>query len=487
MRQGFSKSTQDKILNSLQDKSKNLENRIALLYAYSQAGVNSKFPAEIINKLSQINDPALEPYIVRALGDMAIDLRTAQKASPLNDSFLASKLKSANPNTILEAIICTARQEKRSLASEIIPHLASKDPIIFHTAFQALAMLNAYPETLKALHADATRKGASFALMRMHDPKLVDQLVAQLTQEKNSKTQMAMISVLTRLYHKEAQWQGDSWSTRPDTRGPYYQLALWEKSEIILNALNTLWNHLQSPKALTTEIVSQLGKNRVQNDRGLNQIIKLAQNDSSLLPTVLGQLADKENVPAQAIPLILSAASNPKTRGTSLQQSVNLLMKFDHPQVYPSLMKALDSLLKDHKASKVRSDTRKQLFNSPKLENYTDQFIKTAKTELNTRNELWAFQALLHLASAKGIGKEAQSKSKKVIDELWAQDKKKANLIQAAHRSRNPYLNDRIATVANHSDKAIKAWAEAAVRSLRIQLPEKIKLRRSIASKPNRP
>ena len=55
------------------------------------------------------------------------------------------------------------------------------------------------------------------------------------------------------------------------------------------------------------------------------------------IPTVLGQLAD-ENVPAQAIPLILSLLLS---KGTSLQQSVNLLELITTGL---SLMKALDSL-----------------------------------------------------------------------------------------------------------------------------------------------
>jgi putative heme-binding domain-containing protein len=471
LRKPFSDSRNAKLLKLTQDKNSPLANRIVALYAISQYGVDSRFSSSIITALTQSfsDDQELMPYIVRALGDMAIDLRTQQKASPVPSEFLKTALKSGPPKLVLEAIIAATRQEKTDLAYAIADQLASDDKLIFHTAFQALAKLNAYQAALSKLGSPITRKGASFALMRMHDPKLIQKLITQVAQEKNLETQQAIISILARLYHREAPWQGDSWSTRPDTRGPYYQLATWEASESILKTLNSFLEAEQTPKALNATIVSELGRNRIQNDRGLLLIIKLAQNDASLLPTVLSQLADKENIPADAIPLIIAAAHDAKAKATILAIAVKLLIKIDHPKVYPALMAALSTLIRDPKAGKARVDARKQVFNSPKLENFTDQFIRSLQQPATPLDKQWAAQALLHLANAKGIGKEAQHKSRAIIDKAWKNDAKKANLIQAAHRSTNPYLNDRIRLVANHPNEAVKAWTKAAMRSLRIQ------------------
>ena len=132
-------------------------------------------------------------------------------------------------------------------------------------------------------------------------------------------------------------------------------------------------------------------------------------------------------------------------------------------------MAALSSLIKSNKANKIRSDVRKKLFDSPKLENYVDQFIASLNTKPNTLEAQWAAQSLLHLSNAKGIGKEASHKSRRAIDKAWQDDQHKANLIQAAHRSSNPYLNNRIRLVTNHSDRKIQAWAKTAVGSLKIQ------------------
>lgn len=363
IRKEFDSEVEAKLLSIIKNRSIEIEKRVTALYGFSQRKIDS----ENIDKRIQLlcsdvdeNDP-INAFITRALGDLNV------QSSPYVETYLKAQLESSNPVTVLEAIITVARLNQIQLAENIVYHLGSSDPIIFHTAFQALAKLKASSHVLKALNSKQYRKGASLALMRMHDGKLVDDLLILLRNEKNPEIQKSLVSVVARLYHVEAEWQGDSWSTRPDTRGPYYQLALWEKSEAILKTLNEILESPTSSKSLTAHIVSQLGVNRIQNDRGLNQILKLAQNDSSLLPTVLNQLAGKDSIPPQAVPLVLNAAMDSKTPAPGLKQAVQLLLNIDHPKVFPSLMAALSTLSRDKQAAKVKDDTRKLLLNSPKL------------------------------------------------------------------------------------------------------------------------
>ncbi|WDE99427.1 discoidin domain-containing protein [Lentisphaera profundi] len=475
LRKPFNEQRNTQLLKLAQNASLPLENRIVALYATSQYGLDSRYSEKVLALLLAAfkDNDALMPILVRACGDMAIDLRTQGKEGPTPNAFLTKQLSSTNPRTVLEAIVAAVRQGKTGLAPVIAQHLASADPLLAHTSFQALAQLQSIEVGLKYIQSEdpKDRMGASHALMRIHQSETVQGLLEILAKNTDSAIRKSVISTLARLYHREAKWQGDSWSTRPDTRGPYYQLDTWESSDLILNTLNTLLEDPSSSKDLKSHIVAQLGKNRIQNDRGLKQILKLANDDPSLLPTVLNQLVDKEAIPVQANELIIAAAFDPNTSATSLQQAIQLLVKIEDPKVYSALIAALSTLIKDNKAVTVRGNVRKQLFNSPKLENFTDQFILSLNTQTNTSEEQWAAQALLHLAKAKGIGKEAQHKSRAAIDKAWQNDLKKANLIQAAHRSKNSYLNDRIRLVTNHSNKTVVAWAKTAVRSLRIQMP----------------
>lgn len=474
LRRPYQEATQAKLLRTSQNPELKLANRIAALYALAQRGVDSRFSAQVIRSLTPLlQDQALTAYVMRAFGDMAIDKRTSGDVSPVPSALVKQGLRASDPKVVLEAIIAAARQDKTDLADEIAAHLGSDDPLVFHTAFQALARLGAYQAALPKLDAENTRKGAVFSLMRMHDSTLVQQLLTRLGTEQDLAIRQAIVSILSRLYHQEADWQGDSWSTRPDTRGPYYQLATWESSAAILDALNHALEAPDTPKPLRTTIVRELGRNRIQNDQGLAQIMRLAEADPSLLPTVLSQLAEKDSIPPDAVPLVLAAAHAPESTGESLGQSVRILLSIEHPDVYPALITALSALSQNRQASKILDDTRKALFNSAKLENYVEPLIAGLGASKPQLEAQWAAQALLHLANAKGVGKEAQHKSRLAIDKTWQDDARKTTLIEAAHRSRNPYLNDRIRVVGDHPDKAVRDWAKAAVRSLRIQMPGK--------------
>ncbi len=475
LRRPISEKVQNSLLELALNKKLHIDKRVTALYTFSQQGIQSSTSQDVINQLTSKFESGdlLMPFVVRALGDMALDWRGQGKVSPLPVKYLRTQLKSKNPKVILESVICAARQGLGALELDIIQHLKSRDPLIFHTAFQALSNLKTYGSTINALNDHETRNGATFALMRMHDANLVDLLISKLNIERDLEVKKAILSILARLYHKESIWQGDSWSTRPDSRGPYYQLSTWEKSGAILKCLNQILKSPESRIGLTSHLVSELGANRIQNDQGLKHILDLAQMDSSLLPTVLNQLADKGQVPVQAISLIVEAAKSTNIKANSLKQAVQLLVKMNHPEVYSSLMSALSSLLKDNSAAKIRSETRKVLFNSSNLENHVDSLIKTLRTNSHHYHKQWSAQILLHLASSKGIGKEVQSKSREFIDKIWVEDSHKANLCEAAHRARIPYLNDRIPSVLSHTNKSIQGWAKAAARSLRIQTSNK--------------
>jgi len=77
---------------------------------------------------------------------------------------------------------------------------------------------------------------------------VVDHLLSQLKTEKDQKRREEIVALLGRLYQKEAPYDGSWWwSTRPDTRGPFYKLATWDKSDEIAAVLK---NEYQSGNAL---------------------------------------------------------------------------------------------------------------------------------------------------------------------------------------------------------------------------------------------
>lgn len=114
------------------------------------------------------------------------------------------------------------------------PHATPNSPIVLpHVAVRALVDLHAAEACLAAVGTPNSR-GALWALKLMHDPKVVDGLIAKYDAVPSADVEAGIISALIRLYTKEAPYDGSWWwGTRPDTRGPYYKPEKWQASEKI--------------------------------------------------------------------------------------------------------------------------------------------------------------------------------------------------------------------------------------------------------------
>jgi putative heme-binding domain-containing protein len=82
-----------------------------------------------------------------------------------------------------------------------------------------------------------------------------------------------LLTALIRLYHREADWDGSSWGTRPDTTGPYYKRAAWSETPRIEQALINFLN--QADDATKKFAVFQFERHRV-SFKGLPVWVALA-------------------------------------------------------------------------------------------------------------------------------------------------------------------------------------------------------------------
>src|SRR5205823_6156889 len=88
----------------------------------------------------------------------------------------------------------------------------------------------------------------------MHDPVVVAKLIA-------APPQRDVTFALARLYHREADWKGDWWGTRPFFAGPYYAGVTWEESAKIAPALQSTF--LMTSAAALPALLDGYVKNRV--------------------------------------------------------------------------------------------------------------------------------------------------------------------------------------------------------------------------------
>ena len=473
LRRESSEATTKSLLKLAANTQKELRARVMALYTISQRGLDSAKSQAVIKSLAQLsNTPEIQPFLLRALGDMGIDRLTQGKQGLAPTELLIAGAKSNDPRTRVEAVIASARQNNKAVAEAIAQSLGHPDPVIAHTAFQALAKLVAPGPCLDILDTagstDSQRASASRALMRMHYKDVVEALIKRLaTAPKNS--QPYLLSALCRLYHREAEWKGDSWGTRPDTRGPYYQLTTWSQSETILKALKAAL--AKASPADAAELIKEMNRNRIQDNDALNRIIEVASEDDAHVVTAIAQLAAVNDIPASAIPLLHKAARSKNTPPMAMAQTVECLAKTHDKESLSSILTALSTLDKAKGEGKAQGAAKNAFLKNRKLDNHHEALAKIAAGNIEAPENRWAHAGLLTLASKKNASPEAQSHARKEIDLAWQNPMRRIVLIKLAAELKIHYLDARIAaSLTDFFPDVVKA-AQTAVRRLKIQLP----------------
>ncbi|MEM7012902.1 MAG: heme-binding protein, partial [Verrucomicrobiota bacterium] len=468
--------TAKKLEEIVRNADQQLPGRIAALYALSQRAINDEFSSDRVKLINSFNtiDAAIQPFVNRALGDLGQQLITQGKAGAVAGGVLnhgiVRGIEDDNLRTTLEAIVAAARQNRVECADTISPFLADEDPVIAHTAFQALAKLNAHQTCFTLLNSKDHQVNAARALMRMHDDAVVDEAIGRLEKEKRADVRQQLLAILSRLYHREAEWTGASWGTRPDTRGPYYQPETWDASERILTTLKSTLAAAEADEAAF--LVREMNRNRIQTNDALDRIIELASADAKLVPDAVAQIATQGTPPAAGIPLLFKAATMKDASATTLSQALVGLSKIDDPKVVSASITALDALLAIEGSNKEHAAGMNAFLKSPKLENHHLAIEKMAAEDFGTPQNRWANIALIELASRTKGSPESREMSAKAINKAWENPAHRLALINTIDRNfKSRYLDARILLALSDSDAEVAKAAEKAARTLRLQLP----------------
>jgi putative membrane-bound dehydrogenase-like protein len=446
-----------------------IHSRVAAVFALSlcAAGV----APELIASLPEIRE--LDAWTIRAAADRSLSAsdshmkRIIAQISPgLQDAVTGT------PRTKLEAAVAIARLGRQELAPVLVPLLGDADPVIAHTSFRALAQLKAAYACFSVVdNADAPypqREGALFALMRMHEPSVVAGLTERLDKETDSARRRGLLSALCRLHFTEAKWKGDSWGTRPDTRGPYYQPEKWSESDKILATLKDVLAKTAGEEA--GWLAAEMTRNRIEDDAATKQLITLAVNDSKLRSTLIAQLAKKNDVPADAIPLLTKAAADPATPANERADAVAILTKTDNAAAWHALPQALALFTgKDGRRGGERAE--QAFLAAPKLENFHTHFEQLA-AKVEGEPSLWAEAAVLALSARTSGSPESREQAAKSLEAGWADAKRRAQILTAIAEIKHRAWAPRVLASLSDPDKTIAAAADRAVKALKLDPAE---------------
>lgn len=243
------KEVSEAALEIAADKTLPLYTRVAGIFTYAQAAGEDGI--DHLVKLTSENE--VREFALRALTDRKAFL----KAVPI-DPFIKG-VKDPSERIQVAAIIGLGRLGRIEAAQTLLqvpvpasfttpakgtegPHATPNSSVIpAHVAVRALVSLNAFDACVNVIGSENTTI-ALWALRYMHEPKAVEGLIAAYKEAKNEELKKHIITTLSRLYKKEAPYDGSWWwGTRPDTHGPYYKSIEWESSPAIKALLMEQW------------------------------------------------------------------------------------------------------------------------------------------------------------------------------------------------------------------------------------------------------
>jgi putative heme-binding domain-containing protein len=250
------------------------------------------------------SEKALREFALRALADRKDDAASVP-IEPFVDG-----LADANPRVRLQAVVGLGRLGKAAAAPAIVARTADLDPLVAHVAVKALVALNAAPACLAAL-GSATSKlapGAARALQAMHNQQAVDGLIKTLEESPDGAIRRLAFQALCRLDHREAEYTGDWWTTRPDTSGPYFRPVAWEQTKKIERALANALTRADSHTA--SGLLIDLVRNKVELEGASAVDFDLASLEPADRGAVVDILVVRPSLPERATRFLESVAKS---------------------------------------------------------------------------------------------------------------------------------------------------------------------------------
>jgi putative membrane-bound dehydrogenase-like protein len=458
----------DALLALAGNPAKPLPARVAALYALTQRAVKAGSADSIVKAVTPLAaEPGLQRFVLRALGDAGLDGFSSGKTTAPVDLYAAG-LRSPDPRTRLEAVIGATRQNMKGLAPQIATQLGDADPVLAHTAFRSLAMLQAAEACFAVIDnasaAPAQRAGALRGLMRMHLPEVVDGLIARLSSAPTPAARSGLLGALCRLYFHEGEWNGDSWGTRPDTRGPYYQPEAWSQMPKIEAALKA---ELANGKPETmAAFISEMRRNRIELNESLQSLVMLAKKDPALLPDLVAQLATAETIPADLIPYLIAALKEPSSDLTKAR-AVVVLSKTDSKEACLASLGVL-ARLNEIKGTEAAKNAITAFLTAPKLENH-HQLLEEQAAKMDGAVSLWADAGLLALSARKAGSPESRELSQVALDHGWADAKRRVQILHAIEATGFHGLDDQVRAAMDAPDAAVAEAAKKAAKTLKLE------------------
>jgi putative heme-binding domain-containing protein len=356
--------------------------------------------------LELVEDAEIREFVLRALADRKAELDGVPGA------VFQTALADPNPRVRLQAVVGLRRLNAKSAAPDLIKLAAAdwaqqKDVkegeqlILPHHAVRALAAMGAWEACLGAVNDPQLRTPALRALQLMHEARVVEGLVALVSDGTDRGLRLEVMATLARLFHREAKWDLKQWwGTRPDDRGPYFAPETWDQTAKIQKALESGFAMLSSSDK--PRLLDIFAKNRID-------VSKMKLGDSDPVMIALGMPQPNAGQLLQ----LRDAALDQKRRWESRTECYRALGRGDERQVLGIQIGVLAAWLNEKGRVGEAEREISDFINSPALILKLKDLTKLARKE-NAEISRIAWRTILTFAHSPLIKERFRERAMKI-------------------------------------------------------------------------
>lgn len=389
------------------------------------------------------------------------------RQSPQSAAVLSAATSARSPErTLAAALTSTASDE------EVVAAVDHADPVVAHVAIREAGKRMLAKLCLARLDDSAApSRGALRALALMHSTDVVAALTERLNRASDVARRRAILGALCRLHFREGEWKGDSWGTRPDTRGPYYQPEAWSGTEQVAAALKGALEQADGADAVF--LSQEMARNRIPADDAISRAVALAANDETIVPDVVSRLVVTETIPEAALPLLLRVVEKPGLDVDTVSRAVVCLTRLGGPAALDGTLAGLGRLSVDSapNARPAFEAAVAAYLASGRLEAGVETLAEIAGTNMSRKGNL-AEAGLLALATRPEVGPEPRFRATTEIDAAWSNPARKRRLLESIRLVRHKPSTARVLAAFDDPDPAIRELAASTAKTLGIEKVE---------------
>jgi putative heme-binding domain-containing protein len=402
-------------------------------------------------------DPAIREFALKALADRKEDA----KLIPIEP--FAKGLTDQNPRVRLQSVVGLGRLGRSDAAAAIVERTADPDPLVAHVAVNALVALRAVSACLQVLRPEtaAVAPGAARALQAIYEPAAVDGLIKKLEESTNAAIRHLAFRTLCRLDHREADYRGDWWTTRPDTSGPYYKPIAWSESLKIERAL------AEALKKADSRVAGAYWFDLIKNKVELPEAAGAKFDLVSLEPRVRGEMLEllgaRKSLTEQSARLLSEAASSVKETPGVRARALRAMIK--HRQ--RGATRILAAVGQDDNAPSELGDVWREYISDVEHGRRISEFRKLSEDGDASVREL-GFAVLLSIATQPRAPERGKVEAERAIESAWKLPEQAVSLLRAIGRTDAIQYAFQVRNLLRDPQGSIRAAAESAAARLEL-------------------